>query len=995
MQVVGRLGSYISRGVSTVSGSVRPLGGAVDIVLVEQQDGSFKSSPWYVRFGKSHGILRTEERMISINVNGVEANFHMYVDHKGQAFFLREVEAEEGESMLYPSSSGDEADFLDKLHLKSRSFSFESERSNFMAQGDINTGNMLTRTTSDGSVTTGLVFGDSNFQRDIPNADMNAARSLESAEIAANLLEVKWSTNLAGHKPPRKDRVKIQKRKSQRGNTDNSSNQTLNAQDGLCSNPDLEVPGGLDEDNGIYSSCSSTAAEVSFLKQETEVITELSMSGDIAEDVEHDKNMKEVITDWTVSDLEVACLQLQASIGKKQLSGDVPGVSEEEIPHDEVQTLDYSETSKSSNGCVHCTTGQTHEVLYLDNKKGETHTHAEILQATTVLPETSQQTNCAHPGISRSIVADIEDQTALPKTQTINLDIGPCLAEKDGSNCVAGISSYSSLGNQALDGKVLKVEEVSSKLTSLKSSGDCVLGKTNRQPSPNREEEDFIVSDLESQTTDIEKLRVTSSHTVVLNNKDGGDEDRQQTKSFSGSLHSVSNALGQHDLCHPSIHSQDSACSILKQPSFGRDDVKCLKPDDQLLPGESGFKDNNTLGDVKSTAINPPLGVSSAPKPSPSGNWKLWPFSFRGSSSENVVVRAVDDKDTNASESSINKDEDRNELKPKLLKKNVRAKTPTAEQLASLNLKEGRNTVTFTFSMATPENEQVDAQIYLWKWNNRIVISDVDGTITKSDVLGQVMPLVGVDWSQTGVAHLFSAIKFFNRWALSKLLENGYKLLFLSARSISQAYQTRQFLVNLKQDGKVLPDGPVVISPDGIFPSLYREVIRRAPHEFKIACLEDIKALFPPDCSPFYAGFGNRDTDEISYLKVGIPRGKIFIINPKGEIVVNRQHDTKSYTSLHALVNGMFPPTTTSEQEDFNSWNYWKLPPPGVHFDTGIINLCWQIQMICVVAPRFSFCTKHLSDGLIYWRSNAINGRFVKSRIIFPSSCFKVIFPCS
>lgn len=29
----------------------------------------------------------------------------------------------------------------------------------------------------------------------------------------------------------------------------------------------------------------------------------------------------------------------------------------------------------------------------------------------------------------------------------------------------------------------------------------------------------------------------------------------------------------------------------------------------------------------------------------------------------------------------------------------------------------------------------------------------------RSDVLGQFMPLVGIDWSQTGVAHLFSAIK--------------------------------------------------------------------------------------------------------------------------------------------------------------------------------------------------------------------------------------------
>lgn len=27
----------------------------------------------------------------------------------------------------------------------------------------------------------------------------------------------------------------------------------------------------------------------------------------------------------------------------------------------------------------------------------------------------------------------------------------------------------------------------------------------------------------------------------------------------------------------------------------------------------------------------------------------------------------------------------------------------------------------------------------------------------------------------------------------------------------------------MMQDGKLLPDGPVVISPDGLFPSLYRE----------------------------------------------------------------------------------------------------------------------------------------------------------------------------
>jgi len=34
---------------------------------------------------------------------------------------------------------------------------------------------------------------------------------------------------------------------------------------------------------------------------------------------------------------------------------------------------------------------------------------------------------------------------------------------------------------------------------------------------------------------------------------------------------------------------------------------------------------------------------------------------------------------------------------------------------------------------------------------------------------------------------------------------------------------TFSYLFYKFQDGKVLPDGPVVISPDGLFPSLYRE----------------------------------------------------------------------------------------------------------------------------------------------------------------------------
>ncbi|MCD9558490.1 hypothetical protein HAX54_015877 [Datura stramonium] len=279
-------------------------------------------------------------------------------------------------------------------------------------------------------------------------------------------------------------------------------------------------------------------------------------------------------------------------------------------------------------------------------------------------------------------------------------------------------------------------------------------------------------------------------------------------------------------------------------------------------------------------------------------SWRSWSFLLEIRSVKNSGLSMDEDVYSDAKNVSNNTGGDREKdvPRPKISKKKIMLTTPTSEQLATLNLKEGKNIVIFTFSTAMLGKQQVDACIYLWRWDSKVVISDVDGTITRSDVLGQFMPLVGMDWSDRGVAHLFSAIK-----------ENGYHLLFLST-CLSQAYLSldNSCLILCRME-RITRRTSSYIS-DGIFPSLFR-VVRRAPHEFKIAC-RDIKALFTDrNPFPFYAG-------------------KIFTINPKGQIVVNRHIDTKSYTSLHSLVTAMFPAIFSSEQEDFNVWNFWKLPPP-------------------------------------------------------------------
>jgi phosphatidate phosphatase LPIN len=81
---VGRL----LNGVYTVAGPFHPFGGAVDTIVVQQQDGSYKSSPWYVKFGKFQGVLKRSEKVVNIAVNDEPLNFHMFLDSTGRIIFL-------------------------------------------------------------------------------------------------------------------------------------------------------------------------------------------------------------------------------------------------------------------------------------------------------------------------------------------------------------------------------------------------------------------------------------------------------------------------------------------------------------------------------------------------------------------------------------------------------------------------------------------------------------------------------------------------------------------------------------------------------------------------------------------------------------------------------------------------------------------------------------------------------------------------------------------
>uniref|UniRef100_A0A8C3D7B6 phosphatidate phosphatase n=2 Tax=Corvus moneduloides TaxID=1196302 RepID=A0A8C3D7B6_CORMO len=242
----------------------------------------------------------------------------------------------------------------------------------------------------------------------------------------------------------------------------------------------------------------------------------------------------------------------------------------------------------------------------------------------------------------------------------------------------------------------------------------------------------------------------------------------------------------------------------------------------------------------------------------------------------------------------------------------------------SLKLKNGPNDVTFSVTTQYQGTCRCEGTIYLWNWDDKVVISDIDGTITRSDTLGHILPTLGKDWTHQGIAKLYH-----------KVSQNGYKFLYCSARAIGMAGMTRGYLHWVNERGTVLPQGPVLLSPSSLFSALHREVIEKKPEKFKVQCLTDIKNLFYPNTEPFYAAFGNRPADVYSYKQVGVSLNRIFTVNPKGELIQEHaKTNISSYVRLCEVVDHIFPLLKRSHSSDFpcsdtySQFTYWREPLP-------------------------------------------------------------------
>ena len=239
------------------------------------------------------------------------------------------------------------------------------------------------------------------------------------------------------------------------------------------------------------------------------------------------------------------------------------------------------------------------------------------------------------------------------------------------------------------------------------------------------------------------------------------------------------------------------------------------------------------------------------------------------------------------------------------LKSNNKKKIPkykeshvfTSNQFSLMNLNYGKNVLEFTIS-SYRGIRTLKSHLYLWNYNDRILVSDLDGTISRSDLLGQLSYLWGGDWSHKNITKLYNDI-----------YNNGYKILYLTARTMCQHKQTKEFLYNINQNNITMPEGPILMSKDDFISAFKTEIIDKKPQTMKISSLLMVLNLFPNDYYPFYSGIGNKNSDAIAYRSVGVNTNRIYIINEKGKIYINNENKNfyLTYEQMDEQVDQLFP----------------------------------------------------------------------------------------
>ncbi|XP_065819909.1 phosphatidate phosphatase LPIN1 isoform X1 [Labrus bergylta] len=874
MNYVGQLAGQVFVQVKELYRGLNPatLSGCIDVIVVRQPDGSLHCSPFHVRFGKM-GVLRSREKVVDMEINGEPVDLHMKLGENGEAFFVQETE---NDQEVVPSYLATSPILSDGAILMSSSLIGKNCGPPLQSLGSIG---------GAGETGSGIMKKRRKRRR---KARADSMRREESGEYSEDddMFTIDISSD-EGTELERTSSRDLLRDETAVGSTSGSFKQC-----GIYTRSD-----------GEWSPLQSPRnSRPNSPKSDSELMTQQS-----------DADNQDPAMHWAWGELPQA-----ATLSFLPVKSDPPPVYPVSIPVSEsthFRVITHETSSQQRRPC-----SEVSSLRFLMQQETSEQTVVTVgmesesmtMESQTVVTTETQVT--AAEGAAAHMISGMEE--AIPR-----------LPGKTDSPSKKKDKRSRHLGSDGiyLD-DITDLEPEVAALYFPKSDG----GATERS-----------ISDPGFHSTSLSPQSVSS----------GGDSGVDSYCDSMADLPAITISLcgGLND--NREITKEQFHEKMISYQQFAENPSII---DDPNLVVKIGSKYYNW-----STAAPLMLAMQAFQKPLPKAAVEIimkekmpkkggrWWFSWRGrnSSTKSDSVSGGCGSAEQAGkmtgrhkEESSSSDEDHRAAKQSSVpsqsesvltqggvsyKKTLRL---TSEQLLSLQLQEGPNDVVFSVTTQYQGTCRCQGTIYLWNWDDKIIISDIDGTITRSDTLGHILPTLGKDWTHQGIAQLYH-----------KVSQNGYKFLYCSARAIGMADMTRGYLHWVNERGTMLPIGPVLLSPSSLFSALHREVIEKKPEKFKVECLTDIKNLFYPNTQPFYAAFGNRPTDVFSYKEVGVPLNRIFTVNPKGELVQEHaKTNISSYVRLGEVVDHVFPLKLRASSSDFpcadtfSHFTYWRQQLPRV-----------------------------------------------------------------
>nr|XP_057910992.1 phosphatidate phosphatase LPIN3-like isoform X2 [Doryrhamphus excisus] len=966
MNIVGQLAETVFVTVKELYRGLNPatLTGGIDVIVVRQPDGSFQCSPFHVRFGKL-GVLRSKEKVVDIEINGESVDLHMKLGDNGEAFFVEENENTE---------------FQVPAHLCTSPISFATpEGMDENPEGSSTTRKKKRRRKrmrSDSHRKEEASSSSEEREKDKEwESDQTSRQESPAKDEHVTPLQVSKSVYYSLSEEPNEQELGP---RDAHPHSDGDQSPVENVFDSRPSSPksDSELVVKSQDSPGLPMQWNWGGFPMPRHSERTSVEIEHSSSSHfrtIERQDSFDLGNEPVISCSKVDRVTVVRPQprtqsLDLSLSYSTLTFDAPfnftssrlGELSESCTSTE-RGVSVSHAQEDATAITEHVSSVCEAAVPGDITNSDSQTTAESEDAVIqTIDADSRGVDCAQA----SNLAPVSEQGSAPASDG-DSGIDPC-AEGGEEDSRAGVA-------EAKDNGAVHAEELTncSETSTKHEQPDTKKNRRNHHLGPT----DIYLDDLTSLDPEVAALYFPKSETeassahVADQGSCSGSQSPQSVGAIDSGTEYHSDSASHASEVSMSLCGQVGDTSQITKEKFLEHSVSYLD-----FANNPGIIEDPSLvicinSNYYNWAVAAPMVLSmtafqkNLPKstverlvkdkmPKKSGRW--W-FSWRRRDlhTNKVDQRSEEGQEINVEDMNTVKatqdDADSDEVtgigqKPflpsslstetlrtaqcitQMYRKSLRL---TSKQIENLNLRDGPNKVVFSVTTQYQGTCRCEATIYLWNWGDRIVISDIDGTITKSDALGHILPQFGKDWTHKGIAKLYH-----------KIHQNGYKFLYCSARAIGMAAITKDYLEWVNDKGTVLPKGPVLLAPSSLFSALHREVIEKKPEVFKIACLSDIRDLFNPKRQPFYAAFGNRTNDAFAYTQVGVSDTKIFTVNPKGEMIQEKTKANKSsYCHLGELVDHFFPELGGSGPSalvcpEFSSFSYWKEPLAKLDLDT-------------------------------------------------------------